>query len=327
MWRNREFHINPNCSEKQFSSNKKAGLTIWTLLVSLCLHAVLLAALAFLKVSDYRGPTEISKTKLHAELQVVKKIIDTPRILPVPGIKKADFAERVQIPVIQGIGWNEKKEPKIKKNSDSIKSLAARISAMPPMTAEQPKIEFFGSKTQVKTICYVVDCSGSMQGIFSQVTQNLKKSISSLEPDQFFYIIFFGGGRLYEFGEPAMRRAFPASITEADNFIDSITPAGQTNAKIAIERAFHVKDSLGNSPDTVFLLTDGLDLTENTGTYYFSKDIQRKRKKFSPQTRINTIGFWTKPTDCVILRDIAEDSRGSFTLIAKPKTERYINIE
>ncbi len=98
-------------------------------------------------------------------------------------------------------------------------------------------VEFFGQFTDVRKICYVVDCSGSMHGRLGLVKQQLKTSIASLQPDQFFYIIFFlQGDRLIESGDTYLIRATPHTKAKAYDFIDSVRPAGTTEPLNALNR-------------------------------------------------------------------------------------------
>ena len=121
-------------------------------------------------------------------------------------------------------------------------------------------VEFFGSWTDRRKVCYLVDCSGSMQGIFGRVRKKLKESIANLQPDQYFYIIFFSSN-LSESGEGHLLRATEPAKSAAYDFIDSIRPAGQTNALAALERAVQIRDSSNISPSVVYFLTDGFELT------------------------------------------------------------------
>jgi hypothetical protein len=176
------------------------------------------------------------------------------------------------------------------------------------------EIEFFGSRTEERKVCYVVDSSGSMQGIFGQVQDNLKKSIEALQPDQYFYIIFFGGKELLESGDGRLLRATPKAKSAAYSFIDSVQSVGQTNALAALERAVQVRDSSGNGPAVIYFLTDGFELTTDDAQRLPQK-ISSLLRKFSPRTKINVIGFWPAESDRNILETIAAQSSGEFVLV------------
>ena len=150
--------------------------------------------------------------------------------------------------------------------------------------------------------------------MFGQVRRKLKDSIAGLQPDEYFYIIFFGG-ELFESGNGRVLRATPEAKSAAYNFIDSIQSAGQTNAIAALERAVQIRDSGGNSPSIVYLLTDGFELTAEDSRS-FSQRVASMLKRFAPTARINTIGFWPQSDDRKMLEAIAKRSGGEFTFVA-----------
>ena len=46
------------------------------------------------------------------------------------------------------------------------------------------RIGFFGSWTEERRLCYLVDCSGSMRGMLQRVRKELKKSIDEMIDDR-----------------------------------------------------------------------------------------------------------------------------------------------
>ena len=146
------------------------------------------------------------------------------------------------------------------------------------------------------------------------VRRKLKDSIEKLQPDQFFYIIFFQGNRLVESGSGRMCRATPKSKSKAVGFINGVYFEGPTNALNAIKRAMSIKDSLGKSPELIYFLSDGFDLGAGDTTD-FAGMIENLRKTLAPATRINTIGFWVEDRDREILKKISINSGGDFVSI------------
>lgn len=188
-------------------------------------------------------------------------------------------------------------------------------STLLPASGEFPgRIEFFSSGGGQRRVCYLVDCSGSMQGIFAQVRENLKESISALQPDQYFYVIFFGDGKLYEVGEGKLLRATARAKTAAKDFIDSMSPAGKTNAAAALERVVKIQDGKGISPSMVYFLTDGFELT-GEDTTAFPQRIANLLEKYAPEMKINTIAFLPQADDRIMLETIARQSGGEFVCI------------
>jgi hypothetical protein len=176
------------------------------------------------------------------------------------------------------------------------------------------RTEFFSSKTDVRKICFVVDRSASMLGTFNKVCNNLKDSIASLRQDQYFDVVFFGGGEIADFGNKKLMRASDKRKTTANEFIDSIKPKGTTDATAALIYAMTIKDSSGNGPQLIYFLTDGFDLNIS-GTNDISLIIENKRKTLAPSTIINTIGFQTELSDRKQLQAIAKNSGGKFVNI------------
>ncbi len=312
-----------------FNKDKLSWLSVWTLAVSLCLHTVLLSAAAFFVVSS-APPAPVASNSVSAKIQAVKKLIAAPRAFPKPRVRRppvSSLASKTAGLFSDSPFTDTGSVAIVAQPNETPASLASIPSYELLSSFSASSTEFFGVESKEQNVCYVVDSSGSMQGIFSIVKNKLKESINNLRAEQYFGIVFFGDGAVRIFGQTQMLRASPEAKAKAIAFIDSVFPAGQTNVLDALKKAFMLKDSLGNPPTAIYLLTDGLDLAESSGSYYFSASLEKQRLRYCPKTIINTIGFWTNPSDWVILKDIAENSQGSFTLIAQPKTERYIEIE
>ena len=177
-----------------------------------------------------------------------------------------------------------------------------------------PRTEFFGSVTDQRKICYVVDCSGSMHGLFGQVRRQLKKSIDQLQPDEYFSIVFFRGEQLIELGNGQLLRATGKAKSMAYDLIDIVDLGGKTNALNALIRAMEVHDESGKSAELIYFLTDGFDLETDSAKKYVLQ-VEEIRKKLAPQTKINTIGIWTRLADRQMLRAIARQSGGEFVNI------------
>jgi hypothetical protein len=253
-----------------------------------------------------------------AKVDQVKKLAQAAHIIPKPRVTKpakSRFASKVDRLVAMNQIFGTVK-PVSKNRADLAKPSASMSKLSFPSGANLPAgIEFFGSFTDERTACYLVDCSGSMQGMFGRVRKELKESIGDLQPDQYFYIIFFGGNRLFELGDGMLLRAAEQSKSAAYKFIDSIQPAGRTNALAALERAMQVRDGRGHSPSVVYFLTDGFELATENGSR-FSQKISNLLAIFAPGTKINTIGFWPQKTDRELLKTIAKQSGGEFVLVA-----------
>jgi len=151
--------------------------------------------------------------------------------------------------------------------------------------------------------------------MFGLVRGKLIELIGQLQPDQYFCIIFFGGNELIEFGNSRLVRAAGQAKSAAYEFIDSVRPAGQTNALKALERAVQVRDRTGVGPAVIYFLTDGFELTAED-KQRFSQRVANLLVRFAPNTRINTVGFCPLGEDSKVLKVIAEQSGGEFVFIS-----------
>jgi hypothetical protein len=174
--------------------------------------------------------------------------------------------------------------------------------------------EFFGSTAQGRRICYVVDCSGSMQGLWQRVRGELIESIGRLQPDQYFCVIAFGADSMQESGGGKMVRASDRAKKDAYSFVDSLRPAGTTNALAAIRSAVQIRDDTNVGPTVIYFLTDGFELGEQDGAQ-LAHQIMTMQRSFSPKTQINTIGFWPGEQDRRTLERIAGQSGGEFVVV------------
>jgi hypothetical protein len=252
-----------------------------------------------------------------AKVSEVEKLIQASPVIPKPKVKTPvhdrHAGEKAAILPVENIF--DAAKPRHQNPYDAAKAPAASSDLPVKDSPIIPKgIEFFGSWADERKVCYVVDCSGSMQGIFGQVKKKLKESIAGLQQDQYFHIIFFGNGRLLEPGNGLLIRATQKTKAAAYDFIDSAKPFGKTNAMAALERAVKIRDSSGVSPSVIYFLTDGFELTNEEGRR-FSLRTAKLLKQFAPRTRINAIGFWPAGNDIRMLKEMAEQSGGEFVCI------------
>jgi len=298
------------------TSNLNRSPKFWAWTASIVLHLIVLSILVAFKFS----PSEAQGIEWPvpmADVDWIKERMRTTPVVAKPKVEKRAGISSLKSPVI------EKLTSQIFDASKSSKRDLADFAKLPASedvfsiasSSTLPKtVEFFGSRTDQRKICYLVDCSGSMKGIFGQVKKRLKKSIAGLQPDQYFYIIFFGDNRLFEFGDGKLIRATEDAKSAAYDFIGLAQPAGQTNAMAALERAVQIRDNAGARSEIVYFLTDGFELTtEDTGR--FNQRVVNLLKHSAPATRINTIGFWPQSDDRQMLRTIARQSGGEFVLI------------
>ncbi|HIJ70526.1 MAG TPA: VWA domain-containing protein [Planctomycetes bacterium] len=286
---------------------------MWAWIFSVAAHLVLLAVFArvrFSLVPDAPSPATIPVVAV----EQIEQIIKQAAILPKPKVKR--FLSNRTVKRENEINFPaEVRTDEFYKQKSLPEALATGgIEMLSSVHFSHDRTEFFGQSTSLRRICYVVDCSGSMQGMFSRVRKQLKNSIAKLLPDHYFCIIFFGGERLLESGRGKLRRATPDEKSAASAFIDTVGPTGGTNVLAAVERAMRLSDPAGKGPQLIYLLTDGLDL-DRLDNADFALHVEYLRKKLAPETKINTIGFWAQPDDCRVLQAVARISNGQFTNI------------
>ena len=284
------------------------GITLWAWFVSIVLHLILLVIFASVDFSQYSRQRS-SVVRLTPGRAQIKTIIESKPVTPKPKIRKIfthDAASVMKRPLDIPL-----KSP-TKPLYDTDHPPSADTDLVVGTDVWSQGVEFFGQFTDVRKICYVVDCSGSMHGRLGLVKQQLKESIASLEPDQFFYIIFFlQGDKLLESGDGFLMRATTKTRTAANDFIESVRPAGTTDPLNALNRAMQIRDYSGRSCGLIYFLSDGFDL-ERTGAETFADQVEKLRQRLAPSVKINTIGFWTQKADRQILETVAERSGGQF---------------
>jgi Mg-chelatase subunit ChlD len=173
-------------------------------------------------------------------------------------------------------------------------------------------VEFFGRKRVVQRVCYVVDCSGSMYGSMYLVKDQLKQSILNLNSQQAFSVIFFTQGQqIMTLGDGRLQPATVKAKSKAVKLIQSVRPAGSTDAEHALQWAMKLKSANGHRPEVIYFLTDGFDLDADRSKA-FVRRVDRMRRFSAPGTVLHTIGFWPQPQDRQLLRSLAQNAGGEF---------------
>ena len=315
----------PN-NPKTANAARKGSITFWAWMVSIGVHAAVFSVFAFVKFAQ---PAVDDNRRLpipSAKVSRIKEFIEAEPVIPKPKITSSE-QKPASSPAHQSAENNtDKILPSNRVFAASKQALHNIADFARPSVAQNPfsltvgqiqakDTEFFASSTGERKICYVVDCSGSMQGIFNRVQQKLKDSISALEPDQYFYIIFFGSDRLIEFGDGKLLRATKQNKSNAAGFIDSVQPAGTTNAMAAMEKVMQIRDSHTGVPSVVYFLTDGFELTPEDAQL-FSQKLSAALKETDAPVKVNTIGFWPQTGDRQLLETIAKQTGGDFVLVS-----------
>ncbi len=164
-------------------------------------------------------------------------------------------------------------------------------------------IGFFGTRGSGRSVVFVVDMSGSMEGArFIRAQQELIKSIHKLHVTQKFYVIFFNTHAVPLFFPRPPRElvtATPAMKRSATRWIVERRPGLGTEPEEALVRALALK------PDVIYFLTDG-EFPERC------RQVVKEGNTFG--TTIHTIAFQSRE-GIPLLEAIAQDNKGFFTLV------------
>jgi hypothetical protein len=118
-----------------------------------------------------------------------------------------------------------------------------------------PKSKIFGHGSNVRSIVYVCDASGSMVGQGDDALKTeLKRDIANLSPIQQFNILIFHEtrtGSLYQSLSDKLLMGTPSSKVSAFDFVDNLPFSSVNNPIPALEEAFR------EQPQLVFLLSHG----------------------------------------------------------------------
>jgi Mg-chelatase subunit ChlD len=243
-------------------------------------------------------------------MQMIERVVTEPVPKPKPRIE----------PIVDPVVEPELDHPPLVSDPPSPQSVIADappVSDLPqisePISDPQPdQVEFFGQKSIVQRVCYVVDCSGSMYGRMYQVKDQLKKSILNLNSRQAFSIVFFMEGRtILASSGNTLAPATASAKSAALELIETVRPSGSTDAGHALEWSMQLKDASGMEAEVFYFLTDGFDL-DPENSRLFAEKVDHLRKAHALGAVLHTIGFDARMQDRQMLRYLAQDTGGSF---------------
>jgi hypothetical protein len=150
-----------------------------------------------------------------------------------------------------------------------------------------PKSKIFGHGSNVRSIVYVCDASGSMVGQGDDALKTeLKRDIANLSPIQQFNILIFHEtrtGSLYQAMADKMLMGTPSSKATAFEFIDNLPFSSVNNPIPALEEGFR------EQPQLLFLLSHGdfnnrYNTTNNAEVFNKIEELNSEKR-----THVNTI--------------------------------------
>lgn len=284
----------------------------WVLLVSVLVHAAALAVFTGVKLSDHANAETTERPVMSVEM--IQQVIAETSIKPKPKIETLPEPVEVseQAPLIAEEKPVEEPHPEVEIPQEETEIIPPPVEA-PAATHE---VEFFGQKSIVQRICYVVDCSGSMYGQMYRVKEQLKRSVLKLNSRQAFSIVFFMDGRqIVQSGSGRLVPATAQAKSEALKLIETIRPGGSTDAAHALECALGLRCPEGDGPEVIFFLTDGFNLDEG-GSVSFIEKIDQLRKSLARGAVLHTIGFWPETRDKMMLEALANMSGGRYISVS-----------
>ena len=185
--------------------------------------------------------------------------------------------------------------------SRQISSLDGEASSDAPSTS--PGAQFFGVPAYGRRFVYVVDCSGSMRGNrWNAAREELIRSLKALEPDSSFMVVFFSDNCMPMPGS-ALQMATPENVEFAANWIRSASIGGGTKPLSSVQLAH------GQSPDAIFLLTDG-EFADKTARFLRKENVT----KGVEMTSVHTIAFHSRAGIRLLTR-ISSENSGQFRFV------------
>lgn len=170
------------------------------------------------------------------------------------------------------------------------------------MGAEQG-IGFFGTRGSGKSVVFVVDMSGSMEGIrFVRAQQELVRAIHRLHVTQKFYVIFFNQHAVPMFSPRPPKELVAATPTmkrSVTRWIVERRPGTGTEPEESLLMALALK------PEVIYFLTDG---------EFPERCREVCKEKNTHGTVIHTIALQSRE-GVSLLEAIAHDHKGTFKLV------------
>ncbi len=176
-----------------------------------------------------------------------------------------------------------------------------------------PRSGFMGVGGNAYHIVYVVDRSGSMLETLDEVKLEMLNSISKLNPQQTFHVIFFALGTPQENPPRKLVYASEEYKRQAAAYLRTIQPQGLTDPIPALQRAFEVLKQAPNDKHgkLIYLLTDG-DFPDNERVL-----AEIRRLNADKSVSINTILHHHRDEQFMeVLKRIASENNGRFKFVA-----------
>jgi hypothetical protein len=184
-------------------------------------------------------------------------------------------------------------------------------------------VNFFGLRSRIKAVVFVVDVSGSMvenpknADSWLRLEAEVEKAITGLEPRTRFGLVAFSTGaqayrdELIDARTDEKKRALAwlkksSPITEYLNTKDEKLREKHRNtrADLGLEKAFRMK------PDTIFFVSDGAP-TGGVGREEVEAKVEKAQSEMPRRVVINTVAYIPDSGEA-FMRDLAKNSNGEY---------------
>lgn len=160
---------------------------------------------------------------------------------------------------------------------------------------------FFGLRATGNRFAFVVDRSGSMNGLpMKRARKELMSCINHMPKHVEVFVVFFDD--LAYPDEGSYRGVDAQNLQELEDWVNTIQANGGTDVKIGMRTVF----SEGKPPDAIFLLTDG-NFAGDTPSY-----IRKLNSKSG--VRINTVALVSRAGES-LLKQIAAENDGDYRFV------------
>lgn len=183
---------------------------------------------------------------------------------------------------------------------------------------------FYGVKAKGNRFVFIVDSSNSMRGNkFFEAKRELLYALRRLSKDQLFYVIFFDANAermvldptdgLFQDPAPTLAPATVENLLKVERWIGTVQNELKTNPYDA------VKFAIEQSPDAIFLLTDGQFTDKGKTLRYLARENISKDDLGRRQVKVvvHTIGFYSRDGEPV-LKELARTYQGTYQFVEPP---------
>ncbi len=182
-------------------------------------------------------------------------------------------------------------------------------------------VNFFGMRSRIKNVVFVVDISGSMvQGnknpeTYARLENEVAKVIQGLAPTTQFGIVAFSGGvevyRQYLTSARADEKSRAIKWFKSQSPVEYLKPKNEqakakhqgTRADLGLDRAFKMK------PETIFFVSDG-EPSGVTADEVLS-GVAEKQKNLARPAVINAVAYLSEGGE-LFMRELAKQNNGTF---------------